>query len=150
LFEHYIHDMAEWFEIDTNADGSYSYDTAQVWANGYEVYLARSGDSIAGFAMIGSAVEWLGDIGAFDMHEFFVVRRFRRNGFGRRMAALLWNEHPGEWLVRVLVANTAAVAFWQAAISDYSCGLYEDQTRIVNERPWRFFRFLSDGASQTR
>jgi len=24
LFEHYLHDMAEWFEIDTQADGSYS------------------------------------------------------------------------------------------------------------------------------
>jgi hypothetical protein len=31
LFEHYIHDMAEWFEIDTKADGSYSYDTSLVW-----------------------------------------------------------------------------------------------------------------------
>jgi hypothetical protein len=26
LFQLYIHDMAEWFEIDTNSDGSYSYD----------------------------------------------------------------------------------------------------------------------------
>lgn len=38
LFEHYIYDMAEWFEIDTKADGSYSYDTSVVWAaNGLEI-----------------------------------------------------------------------------------------------------------------
>ena len=61
LFEHYIHDMAEWFEIDTKADGSYSYDTSVIWENGYDAYLAKIGDSIAGFALVGSALEWLGD-----------------------------------------------------------------------------------------
>src|ERR1700745_2976032 len=80
LFEHYIHDMSEWFEIDTRSDGSYSYDTSLVWEKGYDAYLARIGDSIAGFALIGSAVEWLGEIGAHDVHEFFVIRRFRRRG----------------------------------------------------------------------
>jgi predicted acetyltransferase len=111
LFEHYIHDLAGWFEIDTKADGSYSYDTSSVWRNGYDAYLAKAGDSIAGFALVGSAAEWLGDIGAHDIHEFFVIRRFRRRGFGQRMATLLWNEHPGEWLVRVLEANAPAVMF---------------------------------------
>ena len=150
LFEHYIHDMAEWFEIDTKADGSYSYDTSVVWVNGYEAYLAKTGDAIAGFAIVGSAVEWLGDTGAYDMHEFFVIRRFRRNGFGRKMATLLWNEHPGEWLVRVLESNEPAVVFWRTAISAYSGGSYEEERRIVNERRWRFFRFVSDSTKRSR
>ena len=96
LFEHYIHDMAEWFEIDTKPDGSYSYDTSLVWEKGYDAYLAKVGDSIAGFALVGSAVEWLGEIGAYDVLEFFVIRRFRRSGVGQTMASLLWNERPGE------------------------------------------------------
>jgi predicted acetyltransferase len=144
LFEHYIHDLAEWFEIDTQADGSYSYDTSSVWKNGYNAYLAKVGHSIAGFAVVGSAVEWLGDIGAHDVHEFFVIRRFRRIGIGRRMATLLWDEHPGEWLVRVLELNAPAVAFWRSAISDYSDGSYDEEGRVVNGRPWRFFRFISN------
>jgi predicted acetyltransferase len=150
LFEHYIHDMAEWFEIDTKADGSHSYDTSVVWANGYEAYLAKIGNSIAGFAIIGSAIEWLGDTGAHDVHEFFVIRRFRRNGFGRRMATLLWNGRPGTWLVRVLESNAPAVVFWRTAIAGHWCGSYEEETRIVNERRWRFFRFVSDGAKRSR
>jgi predicted acetyltransferase len=146
LFEHYIHDMAEWFEIDTKSDGSYSYDTSSVWEKGYDVYLAKVGDSIAGFAIVGSAVEWLGEIGAYDVHEFFVIRRFRRSGLGWTMATLLWNERPGEWLVRVLEVNAPAAAFWRTVISSYSRGSYEEQGRIVNGRPWRFFRFASKGA----
>jgi predicted acetyltransferase len=143
LFEHYMHDMAEWFEIDTKADGSYSYDTSEVWANGYDVYLAKAGDSIAGFALAGSAAAWLGDIDAYDVHEFFVLRRFRRRGVGQRMATLLWDARPGPWLVRALELNEPAIHFWRSAISGYSSGAYDEEGRIVNGRPWRFFRFVS-------
>ncbi len=143
LFEHYIHDMAEWFDIDTKIDGSYSYDTSAVWRDGCRAYLAKVDDSIAGFALAGSAARWLSDAGVSDVREFFILRRFRRNGFGRKMATLLWNERPGEWLVRVLESNVSAVRFWQTAISCYSQGLYKEECRNVDGRPWRFFRFAS-------
>jgi predicted acetyltransferase len=137
--------MSEWFEIDTKADGSYSYDTSSIWRDGYDAYLAKVGDSVTGFALVGSAAEWLGDIGAHDVHEFFVLRRFRRNGMGQRMAMLLWNERPGEWLVRVLEANAPAVTFWRETIASYSRGSYKEEGRMVNGRPWRFFRLVSNG-----
>jgi len=139
--------MSEWFEIDTKADGSYSYDTSAVWADGCHVYLAKAGDSIAGFAIIGPADEWLGETGAYDVREFFVIRRFRRHGFGQKMASLLWNEHPGEWLIRVLEANGSAVLFWRTAISRYPRHSYTEEGRTVRGRTWRFFRFVSDGPS---
>lgn len=143
LFQLYIHDMAGWFDIDTEADGSYSYDTSSIWKNGYDAYLAKLGDSLAGFALIGRADEWLGDVGGHDVHEFFVIRRYRRNGIGQRMAALLWDERPGAWLVRVLAANAPAVLFWRNVISSYSRGACTEEGRIVGGRPWRFFRFVS-------
>lgn len=145
LFEYYLHDMSEWFEIDIKADGSYSYDAASIWRDGYEAYLAKVGDSIVGFALVGPAAEWLGNIGAHDVHEFFVLRRFRRNGMGQRMARLLWNERPGEWLVRVLEANAPAVSFWRDTVASYSGGSYKEEGRTVNGRAWRFFRFVSSG-----
>jgi predicted acetyltransferase len=149
LFEHYLHDMSEWFEVNTKADGSDSYDTSSVWEKDYDAYLAKVGESIAGFALVGSADEWLGDIGAQDVHEFFVMRGFRRNGYGRRMATLLWNKHPGEWLVRVLELNTPAVYFWRTAISSHSRGSYQEEERMVKGRPWRFFRFVSQGTPES-
>lgn len=143
LFEHYIHDMAEWFEIDTRADGSYSYDTSSVWKNNCEAYLAKVENSIVGFAVIGAAVEWLDAVAAHDVHEFFVIRRYRRSGIGTAMANRLWDAHSGEWLVRALEANAAAARFWRRSIASYSEGAYEEQIRIVKKRPWIFFRFTS-------
>ena len=146
LSEHSCYDMSEWFELDTGADGRYSYDTASVWAKGYDAYLAKVGDSIAGFALIGSGSEWVGDIGAHDVHEFFIMRKFRRRGVGRSMATFLWNAHPGDWLVRVLEANAPAITFWRCRVSTYSRGSYREEQHIVNGRPWKFFRFVSDRA----
>jgi len=145
LFEHYCHDMSEWLDFDTRDDGSYRYDTTSVWTQGSKAYLARIGHSIAGFALIRSGSEWLGDIGAHDVQEFFVMRRFRRRGIGKRMATLVWNEHPGEWLVRVLEVNAPAIVFWKAAISDFSMGSYQESQRVIDKRSWKFFRFVSDG-----
>ncbi len=146
LFEHYCYDMSAEFEVDTGADGRYSYDTASLWTKGYDVYLAKVGDSIAGFAIIGSGDEWLGAIGAHDVHEFFIMRKFRRSGFGQSMATFLWNEHSGEWLVRVLEANELAISFWRTAIARYSLGSYQEEQNVVHGRRWRFFRFESTGA----
>lgn len=146
LFEHYVHDMSAFFEIDTKADGSYSYDTPPLWNNGCEVYLAKAGDSLAGFAIIGPAAEWLGDAGAKDVREFFVLRRYRRHGYGRGMATMLWDGCPGEWLVRALGANAPAVTFWRTAIAGYSGGAFVEEERVEKGRAWRFFRFASRGA----
>jgi predicted acetyltransferase len=146
LFQHYLRDMSDWFEVESNPDGSYSYDTTSLWEQGYDVYLATVDDSIAGFALIGSATEWLGDIGVHDVHEFFVLRKFRRTGIGRRMATLLWDERPGEWLVRVAEINAPAIPFWRNVISTYARGPHKEEARVINGRPWRFFRFESAGA----
>ena len=125
--------MAEWFEVD-------SYDVPAIWAKGYDVYLVKVGDSLAGFAIVGSID------GAHDVHEFFVTRSFRRSGVGQRVATLLWDERPGEWLVRVLEANAGAVLFWRTAITNYSGGSYAEESRAVKGRPWRFFRFAAKQA----
>jgi predicted acetyltransferase len=133
--------MAEWFEIDTRSDGSYAYDTSWIWEYGYEAYLAKVGNSIAGFALLGQAEQWSTAIAANEVREFFVIRRFRRNGFGQSMAAHFWNQRPGNWLVRVLEDNTPAVLFWRSAVSAYTRGEYVEESRTIDGRPWLFFRF---------
>jgi predicted acetyltransferase len=146
LAEHYCYDMSEWFDLNIGANGRYSYDTAPVWAKGHDAYLVKVDDSIAGFALIGLANEWLDDLGAHDVREFFILRKFRRRSFGRIMARFLWNEYPGEWLVRVLEANAPAATFWRREISAYSVGSYGETEHVISGRRWKFFRFISNQA----
>jgi predicted acetyltransferase len=145
LFEHYCHDMSEWFDVDTNSDGSHSHDTTSIWAKEDGAYLAKVGGSIAGFAVVGSAAAWLSHTRAQDVHGFFVLRKFRRHGVGQRMAGCVWNEQPGEWLVRVLEANAPAVLFWRTAIRAHCHREFHEEPRTIDGQSWRFFQFVSNG-----
>ena len=51
LFQHYMRDMSEWFEVN-------ACDASAILEQGYDAYLAKVGDSPAGFALVGSAGEW--------------------------------------------------------------------------------------------
>ncbi len=133
LFEHYAHDMSEWFDLDVQPDGRFAFDVSKFWAGDSEVFVARDGAAIVGFAIIGPG---------FDMREFFVLRKYRRRGVGRGMADSIWNQRPGPWQVRVLEANRPAVPFWRAAIAAHTGGLFTEEERVVNDRRWRFFQFV--------
>lgn len=137
--------MAVWFELDSNEDGSYSYPTDELWAGGFDVYLAYMGRIPVGFGVIGSAEHHTGDARGKDVHEFFVMRRYRRAGVGRALAVHLWDAYPGPWVVRVYQRNLPAIPFWRGAIAEYTRGSFCEEVREVRERPWSFFTFESAG-----
>jgi predicted acetyltransferase len=56
-----------------------------------------------------------------DMAEFFVLRKYRRAGIGRRAAEEIFGMFPGAWTVRQQVDNPGATSFWRAAIPYAYC-----------------------------
>ena len=122
LFEHYAHDMSEWFKIDTKPDGSYSFDTSKYWNGRYQVYLAKSGAAICGFAIVGSSNEWLAKPGGHDVGEFFVLRKFRRSGVVRWTMAGKYNKkllfQPWKWLRLLPDWRAARWPVWRCRAAD--------------------------------
>ena len=149
LFEHYLHDMAEWFELDTNEEGAYAYPTEEIWAHDLTVFLAYSGVIPVAFALVDAAGSRVPGSNARDLKEFFVVRRHRRSGVGRTFAAYVWNQFPGEWLVRVYQGNRPAMPFWRRVIGDYTGGRFRESTVDANGRAWSYFTFSSDNGGRT-
>lgn len=143
LFEHYLHDMAEWFDFDTESDGSYDYDTDHLWSGQVDVYFAYVADIPIGFALVGSARHWLGQEGC-DLEEFFVVRKHRRQGIGKAFARHIWDRYPGYWLVRVYTENRPALPFWRSTIAAYTDNTHHEQKRDVDAKPWSYFTFSND------
>jgi predicted acetyltransferase len=145
LLELYCHDMAEWFLVDVHEDGRYRYPPDQVWNDSVDVHLAYLEGIPVGFAIVGSAEPYLEGAGARDLHEFFVVRRHRRSGLGSALAAQVWDQHPGPWLVRVYQGNRPALPFWRATIDRHTGGAFTEATREVSGRAWSFFTFECAG-----
>jgi predicted acetyltransferase len=78
-----------------------------------------------------------------DIAEFFVIRRHRRSGVGRRAAFLLWHSLPGKWTVRVSEGNAGALAFWRGVVSEYTNGTATESTRPGEPNAWQVFSFES-------
>lgn len=52
LMQLYLHDMSDWFEIETELDGSFDYPMENFWTDDKSVLIAWSGSQPAGFAVI--------------------------------------------------------------------------------------------------
>lgn len=111
LLELYGHDFSPFTAADVDDHGLFGYhDLDAYWTEpDRHPFLFRVGGHLAGFALVRSGLP-------HDMAEFFVMRKYRRSGVGATVARDVFARFPGEWQVRQIAANAAALAFWRTAI----------------------------------
>lgn len=146
LLELYIHDLSEIFTLEVGPDGRYGYGKLPLYWSEPErrfPFLITTGPLIAGFALVTRGSPISDDPEDLDVGEFFVLRRHRRAGVGRRAAFLLWDRLPGRWIVRVSEGNRAGVPFWAAVVGEYAGGVFSDSRRPGSPHGWRVFSFTS-------
>lgn len=148
LLELYIHDMSEVFPtVELGADGRFGYDRLPLYWSEPErrfPFLFRCGAArAAGFVLVTRGSPASNDPDVFDVAEFFVLRRHRHSGVGRRAAFLLWDRLPGRWIVRVSEGSPGALTFWTRIIAEYTRGTAIQFTRSGIPNDWRVFSFDS-------
>ena len=52
--------------------------------------------------------------------EFFVLKKYRNQGIGKKLAFHLFDKFPGRWEVRTLKENLTAQIFWRRIIKQYA------------------------------
>jgi predicted acetyltransferase len=111
LLELYLHDFSVFTDADVDAAGRFGYEYLDsYWSDADRVpFLFRVEGRWAGFALVRTGVP-------NDMAEFFIMRKYRRGGFGLAAARELFARFPGEWQVRQMRGNIDATAFWHHAI----------------------------------
>ena len=124
LFQLYVHDFSEQWsgtergELD--AEGRFeSYPFDVYWRDeGRVPLLIMAGGFLAGFALLNQHAH-SGRALDRSMAEFFVVRKHRRGGVGRRAAHAIFGRYPGQWEAAVARPNLGALAFWRAAVRSH-------------------------------
>ena len=149
LFELYAHDMSEFVGLDVDDAGRFAipasiasyWDAAEVSRR--HPFVVRADGKLAGFALVRQIAQ---DPPTHDMGEFFVLRKYRRTGLGRRVACDLFDRFPGRWEVRELPANVAAQRFWRRTIEDYTRGAFTETQEFFAEASREFVvqRFRSE------
>jgi predicted acetyltransferase len=130
------YDYSEWAGVDVDERGLFpSNDTEAIWRPDYRTYFIKVDGRLAGYAFVSrrrSKVE-AADVNAID--EFFVMRKYRRQGVGERVARMLFDASPGRWEVDQLAGNAPAQAFWRRVIGRYTNGDYLEV--VLDDARWR-------------
>ena len=138
LMQFYIYDFSEFTMHDVEADGLFgAYPHLEdYWKEEDRFpYMIKQEDKYIGFVL----VRWL-DTGIkrhFSIAEFFILRKYRRNGFGRQVEEQVFNLHRGSWEVYQMEANKSAQAFWRRVIHGYTKGQFKE--RVEDKRTIQSF-----------
>ncbi|MCM3274242.1 GNAT family N-acetyltransferase [Paenibacillus elgii] len=142
LLELYKYDFTEFDPEDVNEHGLFEYPYLDhYWTEeGRHPFLVYVDGKLAGFALIR---ELGSDERVYSIAEFFVMKKYRRHGVGRKLAFDLFNRFPGQWEVAQMEENVPAQTFWRRIIDEYTKGSYQEMTRDDWEGPIQTFRSLS-------
>jgi predicted acetyltransferase len=128
LFQLYAYDWSELVSLEIGRDGRFATPSLDAyWQEAHHhPFLIRVEGRLAGFVLIGARSRLTGTPGVFDMAEFFVMRKYRRQGVGFAAASAAFARFPGRWEIRQRNENAAATVFWRRVIARYTGGSYEE------------------------
>jgi len=128
LMQLYIYDWSELRPLDVGDNGRFEdYPLDVYWQDTWRhPFLLRVDGKLAGFALVSGRSRLTGNPGVFDMAEFFVMRKYRRQGVGRTAACAVFDRFTGAWEIRQRQDNLDATAFWRRTIAGYTGGQYRE------------------------
>ena len=132
LLELYEYDSTEIEPHDVDAHGLYGYRWLDhYWTEaGRYPFLVKVDGKLAGFVLVRTLED-----DTYSMAEFFLLRKYRRQGVGQFVARRIFDMFPGQWDVAQVENNHAAQAFWRKVISEYTQGNFQE--RRTNNEEWK-------------
>lgn len=133
LMQCYQYDCSEHSGDDPNAEGYFDYPWLEAYwtrvgqeEEGRIAYLIKADGKLAGFVLVNN-LSYVPELPRdYTVAEFFVLRKWRRQGVGRQAAFELFRRHRGRWLVGQERTNYRAQAFWRAIIGEYTQGRFQE------------------------
>ena len=129
LMNLYLYDFTEYTNDDIDNNGCF-FDFSRadgIWIAKLHPFFIRVDDKIAGFVLIAnSGRQYLNAENAHSIWEFFVMKKYRRNGVGRFAARTAFDMFKGKWEVCQMQNNFPARKFWESLISEYTKNDYQE------------------------
>ncbi|MFK0523836.1 GNAT family N-acetyltransferase [Paenibacillus illinoisensis] len=129
LMQFYIYDFSEFIHCDVEDDGrfkSYPYlEDYWIEVDHRFPYVIKQEDNYIGFVLV-RCIE-SEERKYFSIAEFFIMKKYRKEGIGTAVAKQLFDMHKGHWEVHQLESNVPAQQFWNKVIHEYTQGNFSDR-----------------------
>jgi predicted acetyltransferase len=133
LLQLYAYDFSEMTGTDILENGLFSTPKAEGFFElGRHPMLIKMEGKLAGFVIVDQKSRFGTREDPLDVAEFFVLRKFRKQGVGQMVAHMIFDRYHGQWEVRQVPKNQAATLFWRTVIHRYTSGSFEE-SEVHNE-----------------
>ena len=139
LMQFYIYDFSEYLGYHVEDNGLYKpYENLDGYWNDENrkfPYIIMKGKKYAGFILIQKDQS---ENDFFSIEEFFIMKKYRREGIGKAAAIKLFTLYKGNWQIHQRENNLPARGFWKNVIGEYTKGRFSE--RFENGRSIQNFR----------
>ncbi len=139
-----MYDFSEYLKTDVEDYGSFAAypHLEDYWTeeNNRFPYIILKDQKYVGFALVRFTESE--ERNYFSIAEFFIMKKYRREGIGKSIASQIFNLHKGQWEVYQKESNKPAQIFWIRVIDEYSKGQFKE--RLENNRRIQTFENLSE------
>ncbi len=142
MMELYQYDFSEFDGQDLDEHGCFGYgDLDYFWFEPtHAVFLITVDEKLAGFVLIDNEVVVTGH--ERSVTEFFIMRKYRRQGVGKQVAIEIFRRLPAKWEVRVIEQNSPAQDFWRGVIAEYTQDKFQEKR--LDDDEWQGYVFSFD------
>lgn len=92
-------------------------------------------NKVAGFALIFTNGYLHEKPGVHVVSDFFVLKKYRKQGIGRTAALMIFDRFPGQWEVLESDFNKSGQAFWRTVVGEYTGGRFTEN--VLNDNRWQ-------------
>ncbi|TMV43392.1 GNAT family N-acetyltransferase [Paenibacillus mesophilus] len=138
LFEFAAYDLSEFSKANIKKTGLYEpkINVADLYNdNNYYLYMVRAEEQLAGFVI----VKYMEEENLHYLNHFFILRKYRKQGIGRKVAEQVFDMFKGRWRVSEFDWNVSAQMFWRKVLERYTGGAFIETRRADNKGPAQQF-----------
>lgn len=135
LFEFYDYEFSQYLNFDVNEEGVFRKAPVAKYMSDdkYSAFFIKSDEALLGFVIVKKS----DDKRAFEMEQFFILKKYNGKGIGKQAAINIFDRFKGDWKVTQIEKNYPAQAFWKSVIRNYSNHSYrescDDKRRTIQE-----------------
>ena len=96
--------------------------------------LIRAAGNPAGFAFVCADKTHIPLEIDFELLDFYIAPKYRRQGIGTLAARQLFDSRRGVWQLFELAKNAPALEFWHGFLVEYTGGIYENRDNGTQQR----------------
>jgi len=134
LMQFYEYEFSIYEDDDVDVSGKFEIEDVDDYfqLNEYRPLLVCVEDRPAGFVIVKSNID--SKIDHFSIEEFFIMKKYQRNGAGQKVANKVFDMFGQFWIVRVIKENKIGQSFWNKTIKKYSNGDFS--MKVINDETW--------------